>query len=76
MNELKNIITMFNDCELDIISNIDGNYAETGCEELYCVEEYVRIGDMLHPDYTVYINEEEDRVIFDKRGMEYLGYWR
>ena len=76
MNELKNIINLFNDCDLEIYTNVDYNYIETDCASLQCICEFVNLGNMIHPDYTWYVNYEEDHVIFDIRGQEYLGYWR
>ena len=76
MNELENIIQMFNDVGLPMYSNVEQNYCETDCASVQCVSEFVNLGNMIHPDYTWYTNIEEDRVIFDVRGREYLGYWR
>lgn len=76
MNELKNIINLFNDCDLGIYTNIDCNYAEVSVADLDCVEEYVNVNQMLHEDYCMYINYDEDRVVFDEAGLDYLGYWR
>lgn len=76
MNELKNIIQLFNDVGLPVYSNIDCNYAETDCASVQCISEFVNLGNMIHPDYTWYVNYEDDHVIFDVRGREYLGYWR
>lgn len=75
MNELKNIIDLFNDVGLPVYSNIEQNYIETDCASVQCVSEFVNLDNMIHPDYTWYVNYEDDRVIFDVRGYEYLGYW-
>lgn len=76
MNELLNIINLFEDVGLPIYSNVERNYAETDCTSLQSVAEFINLGNMIHPDYTWYTNYEDDHVIFDIRGQEYLGYWR
>lgn len=76
MNELKNIINLFKDSDLSIYTNIDCNYAETDMASLQCISEFVNVPQMLHNNYEMYINENEDRVIFDEAGLDYLEYWR
>lgn len=76
MNELKNIKNLFEDCDLSIYTNVNCDYAETDIASLQCVSEFVNVPQMLHDNYEMYINENEDRVIFDEAGLEYLGYWR
>lgn len=76
MNELSNIINLFNDIGLDLYSNIEGNYAETDCASLQSVSEFVNVQNMVHRDFCIYIDYDHDHVIFDRRGCEYLGYWR
>jgi len=76
MNELRNIINLFNDVDLPLSYNIDCNYAETDVASVECLYEFVNINNMLHSDYCMYINYDEDDVIFDRKGLEYLDYWR
>ena len=76
MNELKNIVNLFNDCELSIYTNIEHNYCETDIASLDCVLQYINIYEMIHDDYCIYINYDEDLVIFDETGLEYLGFFR
>lgn len=76
MNELRNIKNLFEDCGLNVYTNIDCNYAEVSVADLDCVSEYVDVNQMLHADYCMYINYDEDEVVFDEEGLEYLGYWR
>lgn len=76
MNELQNIINLFSDVGLDIYSNIESNYAETDIASVDCIEEFINLNAMIHSDYCMYINYDEDLVIFDRRDCEYLGFWR
>lgn len=76
MNELKNIINLFNDVDLPLYSNIEQNYAETDCASLQCISEFINVKSLIHRDYCMYINYDENSVIFDRKGLEYLNYWR
>lgn len=76
MNELKNIINLFNDVDLPLYANIEQNYAETNCASLQCLYEFINVESLIHRDYCMYINYDEDTVIFDRKGLEYLNYWR
>lgn len=76
MNELKNIVNLFNDCGLSLYTNIENNYCETNIASLDIISQYIDVYQMLHPNYCIYINYEEDLVIFDETGLEYLGFFR
>ena len=76
LNELKNIVNLFNDCELELYTNLENNYCEVSLDSLISVEKYINVNQMLHPDYCIYINYDENLVIFDESGLEYLGFFR
>ena len=76
MNELENIIRLFNDVGMDLYSNIDGDYAESDIASFDCIEEYINISGMLPHSHCIYISYEEDLVIFDYKNLEYPGFWR
>lgn len=76
MNELKNIKQLFDDVGLPVHSNLEINYLETDVASLQSVSEFVNVGHMIDPRFTMYINYDANHVIFDVQGQEYLGYWR
>lgn len=74
--KLKNIVNLFNDCGLSFYTNADYSYCETDVASFDCVLQYIDVYQMLHPDYCVYINYDENMVVFDESGLEYLGFFR
>ena len=76
MNELRNIKMLFDDVGLPVHSNLDENYLETDIASLQCISEFVNINHMIGTGFAMYINYDNDSVIFDTEGQEYLGYWR
>lgn len=76
MNEIKNIIQLFNDVGLPLYTNIDCDYAETDIASVDCIEEYVNLSGMLPDSHCIYVNYDEDLVIIDYKNLEYCGFWR